>query len=184
MFTPVEASMDADQERSATGNASGSMARAHARRAGGGYRGRSMGRERRHRGWCGLTAGLALVAALGLLAGGCASPPPAPSTPEVGLVYSGPALSLDSTGRLHIVRAEAPSPGWSMNVDYVVDSPGGFDAFISLRSPNPAFVYPQVMVTQHLSTGVESDKRIRLFARVVPFDTALNDWSEPHRWLK
>lgn len=184
MFTPVEASMEADQERSATGNAPRGRARAQDRRGGGSHRSRPEVREGGHWGRRVLAAVLAIVAAPGLFFGGCASPPPAPSTPEAGLAYAGPALTLDSTGRLHVVRAEAPSPGWSMNVDYVVDSPAGFDVFFSLRSPNPAFVYPQVMVTQNLSTGVESDKRIRLFARVVPWDTALNDWSEPHRWVK
>jgi hypothetical protein len=108
---------------------------------------------------------------LGLLAAAPALPG-CGSGPEIGgSVYRGPSLSVDSSGDRHVVVAQAPSPGWDASIDHRRRAVDETRVFVTLRRPNPAAVYPQVIVEQRLKTGVRTSEPIGVYARELDFGT-------------
>lgn len=81
--------------------------------------------------------------------------------------YDGPPLSIDQSGRSAVVIMEAPTPGWSISLDRASEARDHWQAFITVRRPNPAYMYSQVVVTQNLLTTVESRFPIRVYGRVL-----------------
>ncbi|MFZ4574515.1 MAG: hypothetical protein ACOYN0_08970 [Phycisphaerales bacterium] len=115
----------------------------------------------------------ALFAAAAIWAGplsiiGCSSDPAAPVVaPDP---YAGPAVSLDSSGEFHVVIVESPSPGYSVLVERIDERRGYDEAFVTIRTPNPRFAFPQVVVQQRALTSVRNDRPLRVNARVIAFD--------------
>jgi hypothetical protein len=81
--------------------------------------------------------------------------------------YDGPPLVLDREGRTAMVILSAPTPGWLVGVDRVVEGFKRRDVFLSIERPNPKFTYAQVIVEQRVMTNVTSEVTLRLFARVL-----------------
>ncbi|MAY73212.1 MAG: hypothetical protein CMJ31_00530 [Phycisphaerae bacterium] len=108
--------------------------------------------------------GLGLGLALSLA--GCDSPiETTAATP-----YGGPPLDLTSSGPWHVIEAQAPSPGWKIDFEHSRPGPDAQEVFITVRRPDPQFVYPQVIVDQLVSTDVRTSEPIEIYARVVPHD--------------
>lgn len=103
---------------------------------------------------------------------GCATSAPPPSFSEAA--FSGPAVSLDSSGRHHVAVIQAPSPGWEATLTRVMPGPKHRAAFITLRKPFPGVLYAQVIVTQRVSTDIPSTEPIRVYARVIEYDAPAN----------
>lgn len=102
------------------------------------------------------------------LPAGCRSRTPTLRLSEHTL-YSGPEIRLDSTGPVHALVLDAPSPGYAFELSGGRDRLGGRDVAVTVREPNPEFLYPAVMVQLRVTTGVETNQGIRVFARVGPF---------------
>lgn len=81
--------------------------------------------------------------------------------------YRGPAITLDSTGPRHLIVVEAPSPGWRVSFDELGES--GQDVYITITRPDPALLYPQVIVEQRMDSTVPTGQPVRVMARVVEF---------------
>ena len=101
---------------------------------------------------------------------GCAGRLPPPVATDA--TYSGPELSVDSSGPEHVVMIEAPSPGWVPSLDQVLDALDRRDIFVTLRRPDPRFLYAQQIVVQQVGTGVPSSVPVRVCARIVEFNDA------------
>lgn len=112
-------------------------------------------------------AGLA-GAVLALVAtAGCYSPP-APEAPGEGASpFAGPPIELRSAGTEHVVVFQAPSPGYEGTLDYVGKGPRAQQVFITIRRPDPAFVYSTQIVEQNIGTGIASGVLVEVFAREV-----------------
>jgi hypothetical protein len=101
---------------------------------------------------------------------GCSSAP-APETPAFdAAAFTGPALRIESSGTEHVATFDAPSPGYLGTLDYVGVGPKGKEIFVTIRRPDPRFVYSTVIVTQHIATGVDSRRPALIFAREVEHD--------------
>lgn len=119
---------------------------------------------------------LALLAgAIGALSAavGCGGGPEMPSITEG--IYSGPVLSVDSSGRHHVVVMEAPTPGWAITLDRDLEVREYRQAFVTVMRPNPALVHPQVIVKQNLLTSVESRYPVRVYARLMDYQATATD---------
>jgi len=110
---------------------------------------------------------IAFATLTGLLIG-CRSHPAVPDTTEAP--FAGPAITIDSSADTHILAVDSPSPGWAFTLDRVLEAHGHRRAFVSLRRPNPGYLMAQVIVTQRLSTGVRTDKQVRVLARFLDYD--------------
>lgn len=114
-----------------------------------------------------LAAALSLTLGAAFL-GGCASPVRPPE--RTSDAYQGPAITIDSSGSEHIVVVQAPTGGWDIRLDRLLDGPGYTEAFVTLRMPNPLFVNAQVMVTHRLASKIATTVPCRVLARVKSHD--------------
>ena len=64
----------------------------------------------------------------------------------------------------------APTPGWGVGVDRVVEAFKQRDIFVTIQPPDPTYLYAQVIVEQRVMTNVPGDIAARLFARVLSSD--------------
>jgi len=105
----------------------------------------------------------AVVLGATLLHGGCSSDSSLPElSPEP---YSGPAMSLEMTGGNYLVVLNAPTPGYSMLIDRIEQERGYREIFVTVRKPNPQFVYAQMMVSQRASTQVGTKESVKVYVR-------------------
>lgn len=111
-------------------------------------------------------AGLALIVCIGLM--GCAAPKPPPNI--VPGQFASPAIALDSTGKRHQVLVEAPSPGWVPSLDQSRSDFRTMNVYISLRKPNPAYMYPQMITSLRVATDVPKDRAISVYVRTLEFN--------------
>lgn len=107
-----------------------------------------------------------LMAATSLI--GCQQRPGLPRPVES--VFQGPEISLDSSGPEHVLVCELPSPGWQFTVDATREALKHRQVLATLRRPQPAVAYPQVIVTQRSTTGVRTPAPVVIYARVIDFD--------------
>lgn len=84
--------------------------------------------------------------------------------------FTGPDISIDSSGLEHVLVALLPNPGYRFTLDWTGESFNRRDLFVTFRRPNPAVMYPQVIVEQRLATGVKSQVPIAAYARLIDFD--------------
>jgi len=116
--------------------------------------------------WCRWgAAGLAIAVGLGAAGPGCSTGPRVTASDD----YRGPEVRLDSSGRRHIVVLTAPNPGWSIELDRVRGRQGVDEVFVTVRRPNPEFLYTQQVVEKRISTGVRSDQPVLINARTLDF---------------
>lgn len=99
---------------------------------------------------------------------GCVSAVPAPSASDAP--FQGPPVSLTTDGVHHLAVVEAPSPGWSVSLTRELPGPGHRAAYITIKKPFPGVIYPQVIVTQRVSTRINLDQPVRVYARVLEHD--------------
>jgi hypothetical protein len=106
--------------------------------------------------WCGAAA----------LTGGCVSRPEHVVSSQE---YVGPSVTIDSAGEQHVVVIESPSPGWEVRLDRVSEAERRKDVFVTLRRPDPRFVYAMVVGRQHLATTVDVRQAVQVCVRVLDF---------------
>lgn len=80
---------------------------------------------------------------------------------------SAPPIRLESLGEHHMLVMQAPNPGWSYRLDKDERERDGWVVFITIRKPDPAFMYPQRIVDKRLLTEVETKHSIRVLARLL-----------------
>ena len=89
--------------------------------------------------------------------------------------YAGPPLGLDGSGQSFIVVVHSPTPGWVVTLDRVAEQYRHQAVFVTLRRPNPAFLYAQVQVEQRVGTSVASSEAVKVYARVLKHDEPAGD---------
>lgn|GEM_PF-4603988 len=89
-----------------------------------------------------------------------------PSRPSISSSpFRGPAVTLASDGGFHEVRLEAPSGGWGLIVDQVVQRRGGYDIFATIRRPDGRFLHSQGFVTHRATTSLATQIPVTLCVR-------------------
>jgi hypothetical protein len=121
-----------------------------------------------HRSWLAAIGACMMLSASSTLLIGCAGRSAAP-TVATG-PYSGPPISAVPRRGTFVALVQAPSAGWKVRLDAVLEENQHRRAFITLQQPNPAFVYAQAVVEQQVATGVPEAQNIRIYARIIPFD--------------
>ncbi len=96
---------------------------------------------------------------------GCAGTSPLPSAASLPAEpYAGPPLSLDPERQAVVLSA--PSPGWRITLDYVLERHDTYQVFATVRRPEPTFIYPDRPVTQVAAIGIPPATAVALYARV------------------
>jgi len=82
-------------------------------------------------------------------------------------LQNAPPIKGETLDQRHLLVMQAPNPGWSFSIDRTDRERDGWVVSITIREPNPAFMYPQRIVEKQLLTEVEANKPIRVMARVL-----------------
>ena len=77
-----------------------------------------------------------------------------------------PPVSLDSSGREHVIVMQAPNPGWGLDLDAVEATRDGKLVYATLVMPDPERMYPQVIKTVRLGSTVPSTEPVELLVRM------------------
>jgi len=85
-------------------------------------------------------------------------------------MQNAPLIMLEENDTHHLVVMQAPSPGWSIRLDATERTPTGKRVFVTLRSPDPAYEYPQQIVQMHVLTSVRLDSNIDVVGRLLEFN--------------
>lgn len=96
------------------------------------------------------------------LVGGCGSGPDIS-----GRDWRGPAVTLEPASGFHTVVFEAPSPGWEVEFDGWRRRLDADEVFVTMRRPDPEFVYPAGDRSMRTLTSVRTDRPIRVYGRVL-----------------
>ncbi len=119
-------------------------------------------------------AALLLVASVQIIGCGSTQGPPPPSD----AAFQGPPVSIEQANSKHVVVVQAPSAGWTLERDATQEQQKRWDVYITIRQPDPRFIYTQQVVSLRATTDVRATEAIRVLARVVPFADTSNE--SPH----
>lgn len=81
--------------------------------------------------------------------------------------FTGPPMKIvpDRTG--HLVIVEAPTPGWTITLDRTEPGHRHQRIYLTLREPDPASIWTQVIVEQKVATFVPLHNSVKAYARRV-----------------
>ena len=91
---------------------------------------------------------------------------------EIASSYEGPAVRVEDVAGAQQVVVESPSPGWAVSLDDVRDGSVRSEVRITMTRPNPQFLYPQMIVTQRIATGLAAGSPVLVGVRIVGFGQA------------
>lgn len=83
------------------------------------------------------------------------------------LAQQAPPVRMESLGGLHMLVMQAPNPGWTYQIDRDDIDREGWVIWVTIRKPDPAFMYPQRVVDKRLLTQIEAAKNLHVMARVL-----------------
>lgn len=78
-----------------------------------------------------------------------------------------PPVRLETLGENHMLVMQAPNPGWSYRLDRDDRDSEGWIAYVTIRRPDPAYLYTQQIVDKRLLTQIEANQPIRVMARLL-----------------
>jgi len=109
-----------------------------------------------------------LIASASVMLGGCrVIKKNKDASAMVERLENAPPVRLEALGKHHMLVMQAPHPGWSYRLDRDERDRDGWVVYITIRKPDPAFMYPQRIVDKRLLTEVEADQPIRVMARML-----------------
>jgi len=111
-------------------------------------------------------AGLGTLALLAVALSGCAG-----KTIRTDVSMTWPRMRLAEAEGRALVVMEAPNAGWRLEFDRSEKAAGGTRrALLSVRRPDPAYFYPEVIVEERVITDLDAGMRVEVFARVIDHD--------------
>ncbi len=85
------------------------------------------------------------------------------NVPVVGI----PPIMLDTLNEHYLLMMRAPNSGWSIEIDKDERIATGMRVFITVRRPDPAFMYPQAIVNKRLLTQIRANLPLEIYARLL-----------------
>ena len=85
-------------------------------------------------------------------------------------LQTAPPVKGETLEGRHMLVLQAPNPGWEFAIDRDDRVRDGWELYITIREPNPAYMYPQRIVEKRLLSDVEADQNLRVMARLLQHD--------------
>lgn len=82
-------------------------------------------------------------------------------------VHNVPPVMLEILNDQHLLIMQAPNSGWSILINRDELIAGGTRLFITVRRPDPAFMYPQAIVEKRLLTDIHADIDLEVYVRLL-----------------
>lgn len=95
-----------------------------------------------------------------------------PDRIRAGATFRGPPLALEAAGDRHVIWMTAPTPGYQLTFDRSERTAGPTRVFATIRRPDPAFVYPTVVVDQRVASDVRISQPVEVYARLIDHDAS------------
>jgi len=113
---------------------------------------------------------LLFVSCLGAMAlSGCSGGPDGPGYTDATRAYDGPELKLGWSGDDHAVRLIAPTGGWTLRGDRIIDRRGAAAAYLTITRP-AGDVQTQAIERHDIVLGVDRRDPLAIYARIVDPD--------------
>lgn len=97
---------------------------------------------------------------------GCGPSRFVPSKSETA--WTGPEVWIESTPQWTVV-AKAPTGGWTVTLDQLMEQRGRTEVFVTLKRPNPTFLVTAAEVEQRVITPLKTNVPIWVYARIQNF---------------
>ncbi len=81
-----------------------------------------------------------------------------------------PPIRIDSLNDHHLLTMQAPHSGWMLSIDKDERVADGVRLYVTIRKPDPAFMYPQAIVEKQVLSDVQSETPIFIYARLLESD--------------
>jgi len=81
-----------------------------------------------------------------------------------------PPIKVETFENKYLLVMFAPNSGWSIDIDKDERIETGMRLFVTVRRPDPAFMYPQAMVWKRRLSNVHADTNLEIYARVLDAD--------------
>tara|TARA_R110002073_G_scaffold299270_2_gene466257 strand:+ start:65932 stop:66384 length:453 start_codon:yes stop_codon:yes gene_type:complete len=78
-----------------------------------------------------------------------------------------PPIRAQILNNQHMLMMQAPNPGWAFTIDKDEQLKDQVRLYITIRRPDPAFAYPQVIVEKSLLTDIHDRHTMEVYARVL-----------------
>lgn len=78
-----------------------------------------------------------------------------------------PPIQVQSLNAHHMLVMQAPHSGWSVAIDRDERIAIGTRLFITVRRPDPSFMYPQAIVEKNLLTDIPSSTTLEVYVRLL-----------------
>jgi len=86
-----------------------------------------------------------------------------------------PKIKVTTLENKHMLVMWAPNSGWTIEIDKHERIAHGERIFFTVRRPDPAFLYPQAMISKRVLSVIDADIPIELYARVLGFDERVKE---------
>jgi hypothetical protein len=90
--------------------------------------------------------------------------------------WNGPEIWLESTPQWTVV-AKAPTGGWTVTLDQLMEQRGRTEVFVTLKRPNPTFLVTAAEVEQRVITPHKNNIPVWVYARIQNFKGEPKDGS-------
>lgn len=82
-------------------------------------------------------------------------------------VHNVPPVRVETLNNAHMLVMQAPHSGWGFRIDRDERIAEGVRVFVTVRRPDPTFLYPQAIVEKKLLSDISSETHIEIYARVL-----------------
>lgn len=113
--------------------------------------------------------------ALALILGACAGNDRPDLTIDASRDYAGPPIETGEAEDQHTLHVTVPTGGWEVRADDVVRRPMDNVIYLTLVRPDPGKMHTQALQRFDVTTGVDADEPLAVYAREVPHGGDPND---------
>ena len=86
-----------------------------------------------------------------------------------------PPIKVVSLNGKTMLIMQAPHSGWAIGFDRDELVAHGVRLMITVRRPDPSFMYPQAIVEKNLLTQIDADESLEIYARILDANEKI-DW--------
>lgn len=81
-----------------------------------------------------------------------------------------PPIKVETLDDHYMLIMQAPNSGWSIAIDKDERIAFGMRLFVTVRRPDPAFMYPQAIVDKRMLSTVRTDSSLEVYVRLLDAD--------------
>jgi len=81
-----------------------------------------------------------------------------------------PPIKIEMLEDHYMLIMQSPNSGWSISIDKDERIADGMRLYVTVRRPDPAFMYPQAIVDKRMLSTVRTDSSVEVYVRLLEAD--------------